>query len=172
MTSARRARARLAAARAAKREGAAPSRTGPSSARRAAARTPSSVPPWSVFSPPGAEPGGAGLARLHRGADPLQRAHPGVPGVGDPDRVGRHEAQGRAARERLPQPQPRAQAVGLGGRGDLADELLAPRLGRQGDRPGGQHVPAPGGDGEREARQEDADDHEHMFACNVAEGER
>ena len=117
------------------------------------------MPPWSVFSPPGAEPGGAGRPGLHRRPDPLQRAHPGVPGVGDPGRVGRDEPQRRAARERLAQPQPRAQAVGLGGRGDLADELLAPRLGRQGDRPGRQHVPAPGGDGEREARQQDADDH-------------
>ena len=84
--------------------------------------------------PAGAEPGGAGRAGLHRGADALQRAQAGVPRVGHADRVGRDEAQRRAARERLPQPQPGAHAVGLGRRGGLADQLLAPRLRRQGDR--------------------------------------
>ena len=120
----------------------------------------------------GAEPGGAGRARLDGGADALQRAHAGIPRIGHPDRVGRQQPQRRTARERLPQPQPGAHAVGLGRRRDLADQLVAPRLRGQGDRARRQHIAPAGGDGEREAREQDADDHEHMFACNVAEGER
>ena len=67
-----------------------------------------------------------------------------------------------------PSRSPALHAVGLGGRGHLADQLLAPRLGRQGDRARGQRLAAAGGDGELEARDEDADDHdEHMFALGV-----
>ena len=166
----RRARARPAAAR--RRSATAPRRSGRHERRR---RVPAQRPARrrqhaleraavQRLQPARAEPGDARRAGLDRRADVLQRAHVRVPRVGHPGRVGRDEPQRRAARERLPQPQPGAQAVRLGGRGDLADELLAPRLGRQRHRPGRQHLAAAGGDGEREAREQDADDHERMFA--------
>jgi hypothetical protein len=107
----------------------------------------------------GVEPGGAGALGLHRGADPLQRADDPLPGVGHPGRVGRHEPQRRTAGERLAEPQAGVHAVRLGGGGRLADQLLAPQLGRERERPGGKGLAAAGGHRELEAREEDADDH-------------
>ena len=89
------------------------------------------------------EPGAPGLDGR---ADALQPGEQALPLVGHPGRVRRHEPQRRTAGQRLPEPQPGAHAVGLGGRGRLADQLLAPRLGRQRDRPGGQRLAAAGGD--------------------------
>ena len=121
----------------------------------------------------GVEPGEAGPAGLDRRADVLERGQQALPLVGHTGRVGSDEPQRRAARERLPQPQAGAYAVGLGGRRDLADELLAPGLGGQRDRPGSQHLTAAGGDGELEPRDEGADDQgEHMFAPWALHGKR
>ena len=112
------------------------------------------------------EPGDARALGLHRGADPLEGADDALPGVGHAGRVGRDEAQRRAAGQRLPQPQAGADAVGLGGGGRLADQRLAADLRRQRQRAGGEGLAAAGGDGELEAGKEDADDHkgEHTFA--------
>ncbi len=90
----------------------------------------------------------------------LQQAEQPLPLVRHAGGVGRDEPQRRAAGERLPQPQPGAHAVGLGGRGGLADQLLAPRLRRERDRAGGQRLAPAGGDGELEAGDLDADDQE------------
>ena len=117
------------------------------------------------------EPGRAWPVRLDSGADPFQRAHQALPGVGDPGRVGRHQAQRGTAGERLPQPQARADAVGLGGGRGLADQGLATDLGRERQRAGGERLSATRGDRELEAWKKDADDHlyEQMFACSAAE---
>ena len=96
---------------------------------------------------------------LDLGADALEGGEHAVPLVGHAGRVGGDQAQARAARERLPQPQPGLHAVRLGGRGGLADQRLAARLGRERDRPARQLGPPAGGDGELEAGKEDADDH-------------
>ena len=111
------------------------------------------------------EPGDARMVGLHRGADALQRGDDALPGVGDAGRVGGDEAQGRAAGERLPQPQAGADAVGLGGGGGLADQGLAADLGSEREWARGEGFAAAGGDRELEAWEKDADDHvEHMFA--------
>ena len=111
---ARPARARSAAKRTARRRGGrgAPSArpAPPRSARaRVAASTPSSVPPCSVFNPPApnqAMPGGPGSTAAPM---PSSARTCALPRVGDARGVGRDEPQRRAARERLPQPQPGAQ---------------------------------------------------------------
>ena len=149
---------REAAATAAKREEATPRRAGTSSARRVTPRTPSR-PPCSVEQPARVEARDAGALGLDRGADALERGEHAVPPVGHARGIGGDEPQRRAAGERLPQPQPGAHAVGLGGRGGLPDQRLAPRLRRQRDRPARQLGPPAGGDGEGEAGQQDADDH-------------
>ena len=105
------------------------------------------------------EPGDAGLFAFDRGADPLECGHDALPRVRHSGRVRRDEAQRRAAGQRLPQPQARMDAVGLGGGGRLADQRLAPDLRRQRERTGRERLPAAGGDGEFEAGKEDADDH-------------
>ena len=105
------------------------------------------------------EPGHARAVGLDRGADALQRGDDALPGVGDARRVGRDEAQGRAAGERLPQAQAGADAVGLGGGGGLADQGLAADLGSEGERARGEGFATAGGDRELEAWEEDADDH-------------
>ena len=118
-----------------------------------------------VAQPAGVEPCLAGAAGLDRRADPLERRQQAIPLVRYPGRVGRHEPQRRAAGERLPQPDSGAHAERLGGRRGLADELLAPGFGGERNGARGQRLTAPGGDGELEARDEDADDQgERMFA--------
>ena len=112
------------------------------------------------------EPGRAWPVRLDSGADPLQRAHQALPGVGDAGRVGRHQAQRGTAGERLAEPQARADAVGLGGGRGLADQGLAADLGRERQRARGERFSTTRGDRELEAWKKDADDHlyEQMFA--------
>jgi hypothetical protein len=111
------------------------------------------------------EPRDAGAAGLDRRADALEQDQQPLPLVRHPRRVGRDEPQGGAAGERLPQPQAGAHAVGLGGGGGLADQLLASRLRGQRDGPGGQGLAAAGGDRELETGDLGADDQdEHMFA--------
>src|SRR5215217_2221648 len=117
------------------------------------------------------EPRDAGAAGLDRRADALEPAEQAIPFVGRARGIGSDEPQRRAARQRLPEPQPGADAERLGGGGDLADALLAPRLRRERHGAGGERLPAAGGDGELEARDEDADDHliEHMFPSAPAD---
>ena len=62
------------------------------------------------------EAGEPGTVGLDRRADRLERPSDPLPGVGDPDRVGRHERQTRAARERLAQAHPGMDAERLGRR--------------------------------------------------------
>ena len=113
----------------------------------------------------------AGALGLDRRADALERGEQAIPPVGYARGVGGDQLQRRAARERLPQPQPGAHAVGLGGRRRLPDQRLAPRLGRERDRPARQLRAPAGGDGEGEAGDQDADDHgEHMFASGGRPG--
>ena len=133
---------------------------------RVVAITVSTVPPCRRRRPRSSNQAVPGRSRLDRGADALQGADDSLPGVGHAGRVGRHQAQRRAAGQCLPQAQAGADAVGLGGGGGLADQRLAADLRRQCERAGGQGLAAAGGDGELEAREMDADDHEgeHTFA--------
>ena len=157
--SARRARARPAAARAAKREGATPRRTGRPQ-RAAHGGQHALEPAVQLAQAARVEPRLARPARTPpRAPMPSSARQHAVPRVRHPRGIGRHQPQGGTARERLPQPQPRADAARLGGGRGLADALLAPRLGGERDRPRGQPGTAAGGDGELEARNQDADDH-------------
>ena len=95
--------------------------------------------------------------RLDRRAEALQPRDRALPRLGDAHRIGRHERQARAARQRLPHPHPRVDAVRLGGLRDGADEELAPGLGCQRRGFAEQPRPAARGDGELESLEQDAD---------------
>src|SRR3954447_22736212 len=85
--------------------------------------------------------------------------------------MGWHEGQTRAAGERLPQAHAGMDAERLGRLRDLADQLLATRLGSEGGRALEQRRAAARGDDELESRKHRADDrrHEHMFATKVCQ---
>ena len=104
------------------------------------------------------EAGEPGTVGLDRRADRLECPDDPLPRVGDPDRVGRHERQTRAARERLAQAHPGMDAERLGRVRDLADELLAARLRCEGGRPLQERLAPAGGDGELESWKHYADD--------------
>jgi len=70
----------------------------------------------------------AGTLGLDRRADRLEPPDDALPPVGDPDGIGWHEGQPRAASERLAEPHPGMDAVRLGRLRHLADELLATGL--------------------------------------------
>ena len=105
------------------------------------------------------EPGRAWPVRFDSGADPFQRAHHALPGVRDAGRVGRDQAKRGTAGERLAEPQPGADAVGLSSRRGLADHRLTADLGRERQRPRGKRFSTTRGDRELEAWKKDADDH-------------
>ena len=120
--------------------------------------------------PTGVEAHQAGTFRLDGGTDRLQSHEHTLPGVGHPGGVRRKQRQPRAARQRLAHPHPRPHAERLRGGRDLADQLLAPRLGRQRRGFAQQRATVAGGDGEREPRkQHGGDHHEHMFASRRGE---
>ncbi len=100
--------------------------------------------------------------RLDRGADRLEPVEDLAPERANALRVGRREPQLGTARERLPNPHPGRDAERLGRRGDLADHLLAPRLGRERDRLGEHRPPVPDRGKKLEAGIEDADDHTNI----------
>ena len=103
---------------------------------------------------------------LDRGADPLQRAQRSLPGRLGALGVGRHQDQLRAARERLAEPHPGADAERLGRPRDLADHLRPARLGRQRHRPSEQLPALPQGAAELQSRGMRAQARsciEHMF---------
>ena len=119
---------------------------------------PSSVPPCRRRSAARVEAREARAVGLDRGADRLQGRDDALPAIGDPDGIGRDEGQPRAARKRLSQTHPGMDPEGLGGMRDLADELLAPRLRREGGGPAQERLAPPGRDGELESRKHHADD--------------
>jgi hypothetical protein len=114
------------------------------------------------------EEGLARARRLHRSADALQPRQHALGRLGHADRVGRHEGQARAARERLPHAHAGVDAERLGGLRDLPDHQLAAGLGRERRRLAQQARAPAGGDDELEPLQQDADDHgyEHTFASS------
>ncbi len=169
-TCGRRARARVAAASAQKREGPAPIRAGVASALRAAASTWSSVPPR-PHEALRLEAGEAGPLRLDRGADRLEPHDQPLPGVGDAGRVGRHERQLRAARERLPSGIPARTPNASAASVTSPTRCSRAALGRERGRLAEQLSAVARGDGELEAAgDQNADDHRHeqMFASMVA----
>ena len=103
--------------------------------------------------------------RLDRRPDALQPRQRALPGLGDAHRIGRHERQPRAARERLAHAHPGVDAKRLGGLRDLADEQLAARLRRKRRRLAQQPHAAPGSYCELEALEEDTDDR-HTNTCS------
>ena len=106
----------------------------------------------------------AGPVRLDRGADPLEPVEHLAPEAANALGVGRHEPQLGAAGERLPHPHPGRDAERLGGRRDLADHLLAARLGRERDRLRKHRPPIPDRSQQLEAGIEDA--YDHTNACS------
>jgi hypothetical protein len=133
-----------AAASAQKRVGAAARRAGRSSARRAAASTSSSEPPWRPRSPSSAKQASPG--RADSTPAPICSSVRSVcsQAAADRERIGAHELERRAARERFAERHAAAHAKGLGGSGDLADRP-APPASRRGDRecPAGERLEVP-----------------------------
>ncbi len=98
------------------------------------------------------------MAGLDRGADGLEGRDHALPVVRHRDRIRRHEGQPRATRERLSQAHAGMDPERLGGLRNLADELLAPRLGGQRGRASQQRRAPAGGNGPLESRKHRADD--------------
>ena len=118
----------------------------------------------------------AGLPRAQRldlGAEPLESCERELPRLGHAHRIGRHERQARAARQRLPHPHPGVDPVCLGGPRDRADEQLASGLRRQRSGLAEQPRPAARGDGELEALQQDAEDrHTNRCSQSIRDGRK
>ena len=90
-----------------------------------------------------------------------------LPGVGDAGGIGGDEREARATRQRLPQPHPGMDAERLGRQRDLADLLCSAGLRRERGGRLQQLGAALQGDGELEAREENAGDH-GANACSHA----
>ena len=157
---ARRVRARVAAAIAQKREGPAPIRAGSRSAARTASTVPSSEPPCSRRRPRASKHADPGRSLSTAAPTASRRASTRSHASATPTGSGGVSASRGARASASPSRIPGMDAERLGRLRDLADELLAPRLGRQRHRPLRERRAAAGGDGELEAGQEDADDHD------------
>ena len=139
--------------------GRAPRASRGASARRAAAITASTHPPCRPRRPCSSNQAMPGLsdstAAPMPSSAPTTRSHASATPAGS----GVTRRRVGTAGERLPQPQPGTDAVGLGGGRGLADQGLATDLGRERQRTRGERLSATGGDRELEAWKKDADDH-------------